>query len=85
MGNEEDRADLADKYPGCSVADREAVLDHAIAPRKAGRTFSDADANITADSGIVSYVFTTHRIIRTYVRTYVPSSFAVVYKATGHL
>ena len=54
-GDEEDQKFLARKYEGCSVADREAVLNHALAPRKAGRTFAAADARNKSDSGIVSY------------------------------
>ena len=44
--------DLASLYPDCSVEDREAVLLHTLAPRKAGRTFEDG--SIRADSGYVS-------------------------------
>ena len=50
-GTEAEQEDLMTRY-GCSVADRKEVLNYVIAPRKAGRTFTDPLTQ--ADSGIVS-------------------------------
>lgn len=50
-GSEEDQQDLMNRY-GCSVEDRESIVDFITGPRKAGRTFTNG--SIRADSGIVS-------------------------------
>lgn len=54
-GNAAEQRDLMARYD-CSVADRESVVEYIIAPRKAGRTYTDASA--LADSGIVSSLCT---------------------------
>lgn len=50
VGNAADQATLMEKY-GCTVENRERVLDFTIAARKAGRLLTDP--TIVADSGIV--------------------------------
>lgn len=50
-GTAEEQMDLEARY-GCTVADRENIMDFVLAPRKAGRRFTDASR--VADSGIVS-------------------------------
>ena len=51
VGDADDQLDLIRRY-GCTVENREQVLNYMIAARKAGRLFTNA--SIVADSGIVS-------------------------------
>ncbi len=56
--NEMEQRDLEEKFGPCSQEDREAVLQYSLAPRKAGRVFSNG--SFVADSGIVcelNYVY----------------------------
>lgn len=50
VGTEEEQQELIMMY-GCTLENREAVLDHLMAARKSGRLFTDASR--VADSGIV--------------------------------
>ena len=56
-GDEAEQEDLMTRYD-CSAADRESVIEYIIAPRKAGRTFTDPSAR--ADSGIVNISVQMH-------------------------
>lgn len=61
--------DLLERY-GCSVADREAVMDFIVGPRKAGRLLTDHSR--VADSGIVSVTVSTMSSFEVLLRKFKP-------------
>jgi hypothetical protein len=50
-GTEAEQLDLIERFE-CTLPDRERVMDYVVAPRKAGRRFTNASR--VADSGLVS-------------------------------